>query len=126
MTLRVWRTMYLFPHAQYEILVGRKVSEAGNVSILNFLLENNIGRNQGVELFIAPCRWCIEAGESGTNRMVAYANNSDTVEFDMTVPLTRMLTQPSVETMAYLSAYAGQFSQVKFKRLQPVKYYDGI
>jgi len=116
----------LIPPANYVILVGRKVSEAGTTSILNFLLENNIGRNQGVEVMIFPSRWCIGAGENGTGRMVAYAHNRDTVEFDMTVPLSRMITQPSAEKMAYLSTYAGQFSQVKFKRLQPVKYYDGI
>lgn len=116
----------LLPPKKYELLVRRKIGEAGSMSILNFLLENNIGRNQGVDLMIFPSRWCIGVGEGGTDRMIAYANNSDTVQFDMTVPLTRIITQPSADKMAYLSTYAGQFGQVKFKRLQPIKYYDGI
>ena len=116
----------LIPPEQYKLLVGRRIGDAGQVSILNFLLENNIGHNQGIEIGIFPSRWCIGAGIGGTSRMVAYANNRDTIEFDMTVPLTRTITQPSAEHHAYISTYAAQFSEVKFKRLQPVAYYDGI
>ena len=116
----------LLPPEKYNRLVNRRIGEAGNSSILDFLLKNNLGHNQGVSLAIFPCRWCIGAGEGGTDRMVGYANNSDTVNFDMTVPLSRIITQPSAEKMAYLSTYAGQFSQVKFQRLQPIKYRDGI
>ena len=116
----------LIPPEQYALLVGRRIGDAGQVSILTFLLENNIGRNQGVDLAIFPSRWCIGAGTGKTSRMVAYANHRDNIEFDMTVPLTRTITQPSAEHHAYISAYAAQFSQVKFKRLQPVAYYDGI
>ena len=116
----------LIPPDQYKLLVSRRIGDAGQVSILAFLLENNIGRNQGVEVKIFPCRWCIGAGIGGTGRMVAYANNRDTIEFDMTVPLTRTITQPSAEHHAYISTYAAQFSEVKFKRLQPIAYYDGI
>jgi len=110
----------------YKLLVGRRIGDAGQVSILTFLLENNIGRNQGVDVSIFPSRWCIGAGTGGTDRMVAYANNRDTVEFDMTVPLTRTITQPSADHHAYISTYAAQFSEVKVKRLQPIAYYDGI
>jgi len=110
----------------YKLLVGRRIGDAGQVSILTFLLENNIGRNQGIDVSIFPSRWCIGAGVGGTDRLVAYANNRDTIEFDMTVPLTRTITQPSAEHHAYISTYAAQFSEVKFKRLQPIAYYDGI
>jgi len=116
----------LLPPRKYSLLVQRIVSEAGNQSLLNYLLENNIGRNQGIDLGIYPSRWCMEAGTGGTDRMVAYANNEDTVEFDMTVPLARKMTQVSAESVAYISVYAGQFSQVKFKRLQPAAYRDGV
>lgn len=116
----------LIPPSQYSRLVREKVSSAGNISILNFLLENNIGKNQGIDLFIAPCRWCIGAGQGGTDRMVAYANDEDRVQFDQTVQLSRVMTQPDVKEVAYLTAYASQFGQVKFLYLQPAKYYDGI
>ncbi|MEK8128671.1 DUF2184 domain-containing protein [Paenibacillus filicis] len=116
----------LIPPVQYTYLTGRKVSEAGTDSILKFLLENNIGKNQGIDLFIAPSRWCTGAGTGGTDRMVAYVNSDDRVNFDLTVPLSRVMTQPSVTEMAYMTAYAAQIGQVKFLYTQCARYMDGI
>ncbi|WP_242831828.1 DUF2184 domain-containing protein [Desulfitobacterium hafniense] len=116
----------LIPPAQFTYLVSTKVSEAGNMSILEYLLNNNIGKNQGVDLVIAPSRWCIGAGTGGTDRMTAYVNDEDRVHFDLTVPLSRVMTQPSVGDMAYLTAYAAQIGQVKFLYFQPPRYGDGI
>lgn len=116
----------LVPPEQYAWLVSQKVSTAGNISILQFLLENNIGRNQGVDLVIAPSRWCIGAGTGGKDRMVAYVNDEDRVNFDLTVPLSRVMTQPNVTEMAYLTAYAAQIGQVKFLYTQCARYMDGI
>ncbi|MGD8188564.1 DUF2184 domain-containing protein [Brevibacillus ginsengisoli] len=116
----------LVPPVQYGYLVGRKVSNAGNISILQFLLENNIGRNQGIELVIAPSRWCTGAGAGGKDRMVAYVNDEDRVNFDLPVPLSRVMTQAQVTEMAYLTAYAAQLGQVKFLYTQCARYMDGI
>lgn len=116
----------LIPPAQYATIVSTKVSTAGNVSILEFLLANNIGKNQGIELQIHPCRWCKGAGAGGTDRMVAYVNDEDRVNFDLTVPISRIMTQPSVGDLAYLTAYAAQFSEVKFLYYTPAAYGDGI
>ncbi|NOU95597.1 DUF2184 domain-containing protein [Paenibacillus sp. LMG 31456] len=116
----------LIPPTQYAFLVGRKVSSAGNISILQFLLENNIGKNQGRELYIAPSRWCTGAGVGSTDRMVAYVNDDDRVNFDLPVPLSRVMTQSQVTEMAYLTAYAAQLGQVKFLYSQCARYVDGI
>lgn len=116
----------LIPPEQYGYLVATKVSEAGNVSILQYLLENNIAKNQGVNLVIAPSRWCIGAGTSGKDRLVAYVNNEDKLYFDITVPLTRIMTQPSVGEMSYLTAYAAQHGEVKFAYYETARYADGI
>ncbi|QDX92062.1 DUF2184 domain-containing protein [Brevibacillus laterosporus] len=116
----------LIPPQQYAYLVGTKVSEAGNISILQFLLDNNIGKNQGIDLTIAPSRWCSGAGTGGTDRMVAYVNDEDRVNFDLTVPLSRVMTQSQVTEMAYLTAYAAQIGQVKFLYTQCARYGDGI
>ena len=116
----------LIPPVQYAWLVGQKVSQAGNISILQFLLDNNIGKNQGVDITIAPSRWCTAAGTGGTDRMVAYVNDEDRVNFDLPVPLSRVMTQPNVEQMAYLTAYAAQIGQVKFLYYQCAQYMDGI
>jgi hypothetical protein len=110
----------------YSLLVSKKVSDAGNISTLQYLLDNNIARNQGVDLVIAPSRWCAGAGTSATNRLVAYVNDEDRLCFDLPVPLGRVMTQPSVTDMAYMTAYAAQIGQVKFLFPQTAHYIDGI
>ena len=116
----------LVPPEQYADLVSRKVSEAGNISVLQYLLENNIAKNQGGDLVIVPCRQCEGAGTNGVNRMVVYRNDENAVYFDITVPLTRILTQVSATDMAYLTAYAAQHGVVKFAYLETARYVDGI
>lgn len=110
----------------YAYIVSRKVSEAGNVSILTYLLENNIAKSQGVDLTIVPSRWCIGAGTGGTNRMVCYVNDESKVLIDIPVPLMRAMTQPSVENIAYMTAYMANIGQVKFLYYQCASYSDGI
>ena len=116
----------LLPIPQYEALVSRKVGVTGDKSILTFLLENNIGRDQGVTLAIKPRRWCTGAGVGGTDRMVGYANNIDRVRFDMTVPINRILTQVSAEQLAYLTPYVAQWSEINWIYTQHAAYVDGI
>lgn len=116
----------LIPPRQYARLVQSKVSEAGNVSILEFLLNNNIGKNQGIDLSINPCRWCIGAGTSGVDRMVGYVNDEDRLQVDETVPLQRGMSGPDITNLAYLTAYFSQFGQVKFLYYEPTLYMDGI
>lgn len=116
----------LVPPNQYAFLVNRKVSDAGNISILQFLLENNIARNQGIDLIIVPSRWVTGAGTGNKDRMVAYVNREDRVNFDLPVPLNRVMTQPSVTEMAYLTSYAAQLGQVKILYTTTIRYMDGI
>ena len=116
----------LVPPAQYTLLVERKVGVTGDKSILQFLLENNLGKNQGNDLFIAPSVWCKGAGTGGKDRLVAYCNNEDRVRFDITVPLQRMLTQASAEHLAYLTPYVTQFSELQWPYRQHAEYMDGI
>lgn len=116
----------LIPPQQYTLLVTRKVSEAGNISVLKYLEENNIANDQGRSITIEPCRWCIGAGTGGLDRMLVYVNDEDKVNFDITVPITRAMTQPVVDKAAYLTLYAAQIGQVKFMYYQPARYVDGI
>lgn len=116
----------LLPPAQYAHLVKTKVGVTGDKSILTFLLENNIGISQGVELCIAPCPFLIGAGANGSDRMVAYANAEDRVRFEMTSPLRRVMTQADVSQLAYLTPYMAQFSEVVWVYKQHARYMDGI
>ena len=118
--------------ANFALINRRIVSNAGNVSILTYLLENNLAKSQGRDLVIAPSRWCVDAGlpvETGTtasNRMVAYVNDKNRVSMDLPVPLTRAMTQPDVNQLAYLTAYVAQIGQVKIKYFSAIEYMDGI
>ncbi len=116
----------LIPPEQYSTLVERKVSNDASKSILTYLLENNIGKEQGITLFIGPCPFLKGAGTGGTDRMMAYVNDEDKVRFSITVPMTRLQVEASVTQLSYLSAFVAQFGQVEFLYLQPVQYIDGI
>ncbi len=116
----------LIDPSNYSYIVTRKVSEAGNISVMQYILENNIAKNQDRDLMIYPCRWCTGAGEGGTNRMVAYVNEKEKIRIDIPVMLGRVMTQPNVEQMAYLTAYAGQIGQVKIMYYETIRYKDGI
>ena len=102
------------------------VSDAGNISIMEYLMQNNIAKEQGGSITIEPCRWCIKAGTGQKDLMMVYVNDEDMVNFDLTVPITRAYTQPSVERAAILTLFAAQIGQVKFMYYQPVAYHIGI
>ena len=110
----------------YAYIVGTKVSDAADKSILQYLLENNIAKNQGVDLVIEPSRWCIGEGAGATQRMVAYVNRENRLNMENTVPLSRVMTAPSVGSSSYETLYAAQFSQLKLLYLQCIRYVDGI
>lgn len=115
------------PAAQFGYINTTPVSQAGSISILKYLLENNLAVSQGRELEIVPMGfWLPGAGSGGTDRMIAYVNDEDRVNFDLTVPLARVMTQPDVREMAYLTAYAAQMSQLKVLYSQSMVYMDGI
>lgn len=116
----------LIDPANYAIITSRKVSEAGNISVLEYVLQNNIAKNQGRDIVIVPCRWCTGAGTGSKNRMVGYVMDRDFVSIDIPVSLGRVITETSALQMAYLTTYAGQIGQVKFNYPQCVRYKDGI
>lgn len=116
----------LIPPSQFAYINTTLVSQAGSISILEYLKRNNIATAQGIPLEILPSRQTIAAGASSTDRMVLYVNREDRVCFDLPVPLTRAMTQPDVNQLAYLTAYIGLIGQVKFKYTQCARYVDGI
>lgn len=123
----------LVPPTQYSYLVSRKVSSAGNMSILNYLKENNWAREKGVDLQIVDSRWCKEAGlptdstgGAASDRLVAYRNEEEKVHFDITVPLSRLNTDWDANEVAYISPYASLFGQVKLLYPTTAYYLDGI
>ena len=114
----------LVPVEQFGSLVTRKVSDDSERSILTYVLENNLTNQQGGHLVISPCKWCKEAGSSGTDRMVVYMNQPDRVCFNLTQPLRRMDTEYA--EMRIKIPYICQFSEVRFLYPSTVRYVDGI
>ena len=114
----------LIPPTQFGLLVTRKVSDDASVSILEYVLKNNISAQQGVDLTIEPCKWCTQAGTGNKDRMVAYMNRVDRICFNLTQPLTRM--DPENYNMQVKIPYIGQFSEVRFLYPTTVRYLDGI
>ena len=114
----------LIPTEQFGSLVTRKVGTTGDKSILTYIKENNITTQQGKDLVIAPCKYCKGAGTSSSDRLVAYINNQDMIEYEMTAPLQRVNTQQI--DMSFKTYFAAQISEVKFKYPTTVYYMDGI
>jgi hypothetical protein len=115
----------LVPPAQYGMLT-EPMTIAGCASILEYVLKNNVAKQQGVDIQILPSRWCINAGVGPSDRMLAYVNDEDKVYIDIPVPVNRAMTMPSVLDVGYLTLYLGQIGVVKFLYLQPAEYMDGI
>jgi hypothetical protein len=116
----------LVPPTIFGYLNTTLISSAGNQSIMKYLMENNIAVAQGRNFIIAPCRQCIGAGASGTDRLVAYVNNEDRVSFDLPIPLQRVMTESNANQLAYISPYVALIGQVKFKYFQTAQYMDGV
>jgi len=116
----------LIDPANYAYITNTPATAAGTQSILNYLLTNNIAVNQGRELNIFPNRFCIGAGTGSTQRMLVYVKAENRVNMDTTVPLSRILTAPVVQSASYETLFAAQFSQIKILYTQPLQYIDSI
>lgn len=116
----------LIPYEQYNYVATTKVSQVAEKTILTFLLENNLAKQNGVDLFIGGCRWCDGAGVGGADRMVVYVNKERFIAVDELVPLTRAMTTPNAERFSYDTAYAGNISEVELFYDQSILYVDGI
>jgi hypothetical protein len=134
----VWRasgwavipTELRLPPQQYGYLVSQKVSQAGNFSILKFLLENNLANQNGQALNIQPVKWLIGRGAGGTpgtlgtvDRMAAYTRDVNRVRFPMT-PLQR--TPVEYRGLYQITTYFCKLGVVEFVYPETVGYADGL
>ena len=114
----------LIPVEQFGALVSRKVGVTGDKSIMTFLMENNLAKQQGVDLVISPCKWCKQAGTSSADRMVVSINNVSKIKFNITAPLKRLTTE--IADLQYKVPFVSAFSEVRFLYPTVVRYVDGI
>ena len=116
----------IMPYEQYNYLATTKVSTIAEKTILTFLLENNVAKQNGSDLFIGATAWCKGAGTGGSNRMVVYCNKERYVAMDELVPLARAMTTPNTQDFCYDTAYAANVSEVEIFYSQTIAYADGI
>lgn len=117
----------LMPYEQYNYLATTRVSELAEKTILTFLLENNVAKQNGSDLFIGATAWCKGAAADGSDdRMVVYCNKERYIAMDELVPLTRAMTSPNTQYFCYDTAYAGNVSEVEVFYDQTIVYVDGI
>lgn len=117
----------LTPYEQYNYLATTRVSELAEKTILTFLLENNVAKQNGSDLFIGATAWCKGAAADGSDdRMVVYCNKERYIAMDELVPLTRAMTSPNTQYFCYDTAYAGNVSEVEVFYDRTIVYVDGI
>lgn len=121
----------LLPPKNYSYVSTIKVSEAGNVSILRYLLENNLLTSSGTaKLRIFPQKWTNGAGVGGTigddstaNRMVAYTKDPERVRYPMTL-LQR--TPIQYDGIYHKSTYFCRLGVTEIVYPETIGYLDGI
>jgi hypothetical protein len=114
----------LLPPTQFAFISSQKVSNAGNVSILQFLEDNSISlRINGRKLDIQPLKWLTGRGAAGADRMVAYTNDENRLRFPM-VPVRR--ETPYYLGVKFNAPYIWAFGEVEFVYPETIIYRDGI
>jgi hypothetical protein len=116
----------VLPYEQYNYIATTKVSQLAEKTILTFLLENNVAKANGGDLFIGATSWAKGAGVGNTDRMLVYVNKERYVAMDELVPLTRAMTSPNTQDFCYDTAYAANVSEVEVFYSQTIAYVDGI
>lgn len=112
------------PPLEFGTLVSRKVSDAGNISVLEYLRQNSLSNAiNGQPLNIQPLKWLTGRGVGNADRMVAYTNDPMRVRFPL-VPLQR--TPLEYRDLRQLTTYFGRLGAVEFVYPETVGYRDGI
>ena len=121
----VMPTDVLLPPAKFGYLVSQKVSSAGNISILEYFLQNNICKAQSnIQLSVRPVKWATNRGTGGSiDRMCAYHNSERFLRFPL-VPIQRETAY--YQGITFFSPYLYAMGQVEFIYPETVRYADGF
>jgi hypothetical protein len=112
------------PPLHFSTLASQKVSDAGNVSIIEFLRNNSLtNASYGRPLNIQPVKWLTGLGGSGTNRMVAYTKDKERIRYPL-VPMQH--TPVEYRSIYQLTTYYARLGCVELVYPETVGYTDGI
>ncbi len=121
----------LIPPTQFGYISTQLVSQAGDVSILKYLTDNNLMTTSGRgKIDIFPSKWLIGAGAGGTigtegihDRMVAYTKEKDRIRYPMT-----LLQRTPVQYMSiyHQTTYFCRLGVVEVVYPETIAYRDGL
>lgn len=116
----------LLPPANFSYICSQKVSDAGNVSILNYIKMNCIATEQVGSVEIKPLKF-LTAGPNGAvsnkNRMVVYTNDYELVRF----PYAPLMGGPAWQHgFDYFRPYMYGLGEMEFVYPGTLAYRDGI
>lgn len=106
----------------FGLLASKKVSDAGNISVLEYVKINCIAfQENGVPLEIVSMKWASKRGASGAHRVVAYTQDEKFIRF----PLVPLLNTPLEYRGLYqLTTYYGRLGQVETPYGNTISYMD--
>lgn len=111
----------LVPPQLFTDLVSAQMTNIDK-SVMNYVLENNLSRANGINLKILPCKWLADKNiNSGKGRIVAYTKARDVVRFPL-VQLQQL--PPQHRGFNQIIPYYGALGAVEFVRPEMVIYGD--
>lgn len=106
----------------FSLLSSKKVSSAGNISVLEYVKINTIAfQENGEPLEIVSMKFASKRGAGGAHRIVAYTQDEKYVRFPM-VPLLN--TPLEYRGMQQLTVYYGKLGQVETPYSNTISYLD--
>lgn len=122
----------LLPQGALSLISMRKVSQAGNISILEYIMANSLSnRNNGHPLDIQGVKWADgmgvggtpQVGNAGFDRMLAYTKDMDLVRY----PMTTLARTPVTYQGAWITTtYLCQLGVIEYVYPETLSYADGL
>lgn len=106
----------------FGLLSSKKVSSAGNISVLEYVKINTIAfQENGEPLEIVSIKWASKRGVGGAHRIIAYTQDEQYMRF----PLVPLLNTPlEYRSLYQLTTYYGRLGQVETPYVNTVSYLD--
>ncbi|WJV61064.1 DUF2184 domain-containing protein [Pectobacteriaceae bacterium C52] len=106
----------------FGLLSSKKVSSAGNISVLEYVKINTIAfQENGEPLEIVSMKWASKRGVGGAHRIIAYTQDEQYMRF----PLVPLLNTPlEYRSLYQLTTYYGRLGQVETPYVNTVSYLD--
>lgn len=108
-------------------ILNQPMTTGGFNSLLEYILENNVARRQGVDFEILPLPdpWISTQGVGGTSEGLFYRNDEESLYLKIPQPIQKVFTVPSVQSAAYETLFMGCIGVVQWLRPTTALYMYG-